>query len=141
MKEDALIHWRSLTLDDEGWNRVRCLYAYIALKTREILYIGKAWNATVRARWNRSGKYDFWDDLERQRGIHIHHPLIGEIELPPHHRLSRELLSDIESLLIHQVQPWGNIQSRSSRISRPGFTIKCLGVWPSRNRIFSDGGE
>ena len=47
MNEDAPIHWRSLTLDDEGWKRVRCLYAYLAPETREILYIGKAWNATV----------------------------------------------------------------------------------------------
>jgi len=137
---DAFVHWRHLTPDDEGWNEVGCLYAYLAPRTREILYIGKAWNATVRARWNRSGKYAFWEDLERQRGIHKHSPLLGEIALRPRQRLTRELLPDIESLLIQQVQPWGNIQSRVTRISRPRFVVVCRGAWPTRKKVFRDEG-
>lgn len=138
MIADAYVHWRFLKPDDAGWSQIRCLYAYLAPRTREVLYIGKAWGVTVRARWNRSGKYDFWDDLEKQRGIRTHAPLLGEIALPRRHRMTHELLCDIESLLIQQVQPWGNIQSRVSRISRPDFTVACRGSWPGRRRVFRD---
>lgn len=134
----ALVHWRHLTLDDEGWNQSGCLYAYLAPQTREVLYIGKAWSVTVRARWNRSGKYAFWADLERERGIRKHYALFGEIELPRSRRLTRALLSDIESLLIQRLQPWGNIQSRLSRIARPGFVVGCVGEWPGGDTVFRD---
>jgi len=132
------IDWRFLNENDEGWRQVRCLYAYLAPSTLEILYIGMAWNATVRERWKRSGKYQFWDDLEKERGIRNHCPLLGELSLPPRRRLTRALLCDVESLLIQQVQPWGNIQSRFSRISSTGLIVRCEGDWPVHHRVFRD---
>ncbi|WP_159559155.1 hypothetical protein [Alcanivorax sp. S71-1-4] len=132
------IHWQNLDEGHEGWRQIRCLYAYLAPGQREILYIGKSWGATVRERWSRSGKAEFWDDLERQRGIYEHSALIGEVALDNDRRLTHQLLCDIESLLIHRVQPWGNIQSCSSRISRPGLSVVCMGDWPLNQRKYLD---
>lgn len=75
------IKWRGLEGDDPGWSNRRCLYAYLAPTKKEILYIGKAWGTTVKARWSRNGKEKFWEDLEKQRKIRQHIPLIGEIYL------------------------------------------------------------
>ncbi|TAK42932.1 MAG: hypothetical protein EPO27_15935 [Betaproteobacteria bacterium] len=133
------VHWRYLKPSgDDGWRQIRCLYAYLAPRTREILYIGKAWGATVRERWRRTGKYAFWDDLEKERGIRAHYTLLGDIALPANERLTRELVADIESLLIQRVQPWGNIQCRSSRIPRPGMEVGCHGRWPLQRSQYID---
>lgn len=109
-------------LDNEGmhplWFANRGLYAYLG-PNNEVLYIGKVDGTTVRQRWNRSGKEAFWNDLEKERGIFKHAVIFGEIELETGSRLTRELLADIESLLIKRVQPWGNIQSRNTRIPGP----------------------
>lgn len=53
-------------------------------------------------------------------------------------RLTRELLSDIESLLICEVKPWGNIQCQLSRIARPGLKVVCGSDWPLSIKVFSD---
>lgn len=135
---DITIRWHPLTADHEGWKTKRCLYAYLAPRTNEILYIGKAWGVTVRGRWSRTAKENFWKDLERERGIRAHSPLFGEVELHYPGNLSSKLLADIESLLIAAEQPWGNIQSRNSRIARPGLAVKCIGRWPGRARIYVD---
>ncbi len=130
-------------LDNEGthplWSAECGLYAYVGPKS-EILYIGKVDGTTVRQRWSRSGKESFWDDLERERKIFKHAAIFGAIELETGSRLTRELLADIESLLITRVQPWGNIQSRKTRISRPGLHVRCAGSWPLRKCQFHDPG-
>lgn len=138
MKAD--VHWKYLSVGSSEWNRVRCLYAYRAPRASEILYIGKSWGVSVRQRWCRSGKESFWDDLERDRGLDQHRVMIGEIALPDGQRLTHQLLCDIESLLIYETQPWGNIQSRSSRISRPGLVVTCNGDWPENKRVYLDDG-
>jgi hypothetical protein len=137
---DAYVHWRDLSEGDESRDQLRCLYAYVGPRGREILYIGKAWGRTVRQRWERDAKSDFWNDLERERGIFRHGVMVGTIALYPSDRLSHRLLADIESLLIMGLQPWGNIQSRNSRISRPGFRVACRGSRPFQNRRFLDAG-
>ncbi len=135
----ARIQWSSLEDDaDPLWGASRGLYVYIAPDDHEILYIGKVDGTTVRQRWNRSGKAGFWDDLERERKILEHSVIFGEIELEEGGRLSRELFADIESLLIARVRPWGNIQSRESRILRPGLRVQCEGAWPLDKRQFYD---
>jgi hypothetical protein len=55
-------------------------------------------------------------------------------------KITRQLILDVESLLIHSIKPWGNIQSTQSRsISRPGLSVKCDGkVWPIGRRTFRD---
>lgn len=137
---DAIVHWSPLKPADRRWGDRQCLYAYLAPKTPEILYIGKSWGVTVRGRWHHYAKGHFWTDLERERRMLSHRVIHGEIVLPPGKRLSRELLSDIESLLICGIKPWGNIQSRNSRTSRPGYIVACRGSWPHRSRMFLDAG-
>ena len=137
---DAVVHRFPLDATDHRWEERRCLYAYVAPASSEILYVGKAWGVTVRGRWQYSAKDHFWNDLERDRGILAHRAILGEVVLPPGKRLSPKLLSDIESLLIHRIKPWGNIQSRSSRISRPGFVVACRGSWPNSKSMFHDAG-
>ena len=131
------IDWKALRDDDPDWNYRGCLYAYLTTNSKEILYIGKAWGVTVRSRWSRSGKEKFWDDLETQRKIYKHIPIIGKLRLPSRQRLTAQLLADVESLLIGMEEPWGNIQSRDTRISRPGMTVECSGKWPGR-KVYHD---
>ena len=135
---DAFVRWHNLSSDDEAWRQRRCLYAYLAPRTSEVLYIGKAWGVSVRGRWNRAAKSEFWDDLEKARGFRMHRTIVGEVILSPGKRLTHELLCDIESLLIYKIQPWGNIQSRRSRISRPTLSVACRGSWPSSIRVLRD---
>lgn len=130
--------WRALATDDCGWDAMRCLYAYVAPNKHEILYIGKAWGVTVRGRWIRAAKEHFWDDLENKREIFKHRVFYGEILLNYRGRLSSELLADVESLLISHEHPWGNIQSRNSRICRPGLVVECVGQWAGRRSIYLD---
>lgn len=134
----ATIHWMNVSDYDELWHIYRGLYAYTTINGKEILYIGKVDGTTIRQRWRRSGKKNFWNDLEQQRGIHKHMVFVGEIELPVSARLTRELLADIESLLIKRLTPWGNIQSRLTRISRPGLRVYCRGDWPLNKSQFAD---
>jgi len=134
------VRWRMASDDSQLWDYVRALYAYFTADNKEILYIGKAGGKTVRERWNRSAKKEFWDALERERNIHEHVVRVGEIWLDEGRKLSRELLLDVESLLIKRLQPWGNIRSRSSRISRPGLRVRCQGDWPLKRREFHDVG-
>ena len=132
------VKWRTLGENDPGWDYSRCLYAILTPDGKEILYIGKAWGTSVRNRWSWSGKKEFWEDLRNQRGITHHTPLVGEVHLPRTCRLTRELLYDMESLLINQEKPWGNIQSRKTRIRRPGMEVKCVGEWPGKRSKYKD---
>lgn len=140
IKPDVTIQWRLLQPADEGWARLRCLYAYITTNKKEILYIGKAWGVTVKGRWNRAGKEHFWNDLEKKREIYKHLVLIGDVTLSTDSRLTSQLLADIESLLIMDEQPWGNIQSKHSRIPRPGLIVNCSGQWPGKVKDYKDNG-
>jgi hypothetical protein len=65
------VKWRYIRVDDDpAWDWSRVLYSYLDPAGKEILYIGKAVGTTVRGRWNRSAKENFWDDLEEERGIY-----------------------------------------------------------------------
>src|SRR5438094_9499724 len=77
-------------------------------------------------------------DLEIQRSIFGHQVIVGEPLLPLNCRCSRELLADMESLLISSVGPWGNIQCQNSRICRPGLRVRCIGDWPHPEKLFHD---
>lgn len=137
---DAVVYWSPLKLDDERWDDKHCLYAYLAPRTNEVLYIGKAWGVSLRGRWRRYAKEQFWNDLERHRRIRSHCALHGEIVLPPQKILSNKLLADIESLLICGVKPWGNIQSCHSRRGRSDYVVVCHGTWPHTAKVLVDGG-
>ena len=135
---DIIVRWHFLSPEDPGWKSMRCLYAYVAPNKKEILYIGKCWGVTVKARWVRTAKESFWNDLERNRKIEEHFVLLGEVGLTYRRRLTNELLADVESLLIMGEQPWGNIQCKESRIPRPGLVVRCAGSWPGKARFYKD---
>lgn len=134
------VRWRTASEDSDLWDYRRVLYAYFDVDDKEVLYIGKADRQTVRERRTRSAKKNFWDDLEKERNIYKTIVRVGEIRLEEGHKLSRELLLDAESLLIKRLRPWGNIQSRSTRILRPGLRVRCEGDWPLNRREFHDMG-
>jgi len=134
------VRWSIAAEDSDLWDYLRALYAYFTVDDSEILYIGKAGRQTVRERWNRSAKEGFWDALETERNIKEHVVRVGEIWLDEGRKLTRELLSDVETLLIKRLRPWGNIQSRLSRIPRPGLRVRCEGDWPIERLEFRDMG-
>jgi hypothetical protein len=135
------VRWSSIRRkDNPRWDWARVLYAYLGPDEHEVLYIGKAFRQTVRGRFRYSSKEGLWEDLERERGIRKAIVLVGEVTLPPGKRLTDELVSDIESLLIKRIRPYGNIQSRTSRISRPGLRVLCVGKWPFGQREYRDTG-
>ena len=134
------VHWRALERDSHpAWSDKRALYAYATPSAREILYNGKADRCTIRERWNAPDKQSFWRALERDRRVYNHVVYAGSVNVPWGSRLTCELLSDIESLLIYLLEPWGNIQCSQSRLCRPGMTVKCTGEWPLSQCLFRDG--
>lgn len=137
----VVVNWLSPHEYPSLWDLRRGLYAYINVIDEgegEILYVGKVDGTTVRRRWNRSGKPNFWDSIESERQIYVHGVIVGVISIQPGRRLSRQLLYDVESLLINRICPWGNIQCRNSRISSPGLVVRCEGEWPLQQNLFID---
>lgn len=134
------IHWVDITKDDisELWNMNFGLYAYYKPDDDEILYIGKVDGTTVRQRWNRPAKANFWNDIEKQRGIFEHGILVGILELEAGKNRTSSLLSFVESLLIFEMEPWGNIQCQKSRTTCPGLEVHCKGDWICDECYFID---
>lgn len=132
------LHWQMVAGDDHShWRHNLALYAYLAPDRAEIYYLGKCDRTTVRGRASYSAKPGVWDCInERSK---THRLIVAEIEVEP--RLTRELLADIESLLIYEIQPCCNVQNTRSRgrHSRPGMTVECQGVaWPLSRRMYHD---
>jgi len=134
------LHWRYTADDDDPrWKYQRALYAYLAPVRRAIYYIGKCYGTTVRQRWNYDAKSDVWDCISKR--TRNHRPIVAEFELPEGMNLTKELVDDIECLLIFRIQPACNVQCKSSRGSyrRPGMKLVCLGnAWPLSERTFRD---
>ena len=82
------VHWLAPGKVEDAWVLSHCLYAYLAPPNEEILYIGKSWGVSVRQRWVRSAKPDFWDQLESERGIRQHRPLVGLVQPSPESRFT-----------------------------------------------------
>jgi len=145
--DDALIilDWRDVNHGsgrwDHRWGYNLALYAVLHPRTDEILYLGKADGSTVRARWNAADKHDrVWRRIEQERGLFEHGFLIGEFQMPDGMRLTRQLVCDIESMLIYALQPWANTCNSASRgiYSRPGIVVSCRGHWPHPRKTFRD---
>jgi hypothetical protein len=60
--------------------------------------------------------------------------------LPEGRRLTRHLVGDVESFLIHEIKPWANSRYAKSRglYTRPGMVIACQGHWLLRRKTFRD---
>jgi len=135
------IEWYLITGDDdEAWDWTNVLYAYIDPDNDEVLYIGKAYgpSTSVRLRFQAEDKSALWNFLENELSITDVDVLVGDVCLEQDQKLTRQLLADIENLLIFREDPVGNKQSTQSRgITRPGMRIKCTGDWPSQ-RLYID---
>lgn len=117
-------------------NGITHAYAYVHPETSDILYVGMAWHPTIRQRSTDRDKRLFFDFLSNEFGITGVEVRVGEVWMDG--RLTRQLLSDVESLLIKRLQPPGNIMCRSSRISRRGMRLECLNEWPHKHARFVD---
>jgi hypothetical protein len=135
--EDIVLKWHVVGgHDDPRWSYTCCLYAYLAPRRAEILYIGKCDGKSVRQRWNACDKRDVWKHINQF--ARSHRLIVAEIYLADGDRLTRRLLADIESLLISSVQPTANIQAKRLRISRPGLVVRCHRDWPLSAKTFKD---
>lgn len=145
MRDGSIIlDWRNV---DEGsgrwnnrWNYTLALYAILHPSADKILYLGKADGSTVRNRWKADDKRErVWRRIEDDLAVFEHRFIVGEFRTPAGKRLTRELVSDIESLLIYHIQPWANIQNTKSRgYTRPGLVVLCNGHWPLQQKIYWD---
>jgi hypothetical protein len=123
------VHWRSVTGPrDVAWGWRGVLYAYLHPNREVMLYIGLAHGRTVRQRWTYATKARVWDCMERL-GVTRHICLVGELALDDDVRLTRQLLNDVETLLIKRVQPRCNKSAKGTRIRRPGLRVRCIGGW------------
>ena len=132
------ITWYEINDDNQVlWQVNRGLYAYLG-PNNEVLYIGKVNGTTIRTRFQASAKPALWNFIVNDLGIDEVTILAGLVELPEGSKHSRQRLSDIESLLIYEIKPAGNIACRDSRICRPGLNILCRGDWRYHRRKFLD---
>jgi len=129
MKADAVIDWEDASHEDGRVHMARTLYAYLHTKTQKFLYFGRATYSTPHRRWNAKDKQDgVWAHL-KQMGISHHQFIVGRIAV---HRLTDQLIEDIESLFILSLKPSANVQGvRSRGYCRPGYVVQNIGsAWP-----------
>ena len=127
--------------EDPAWKLERVLYALVAPESHEVVYIGKSWGP-VRRRWLAEDKDGLWGHLERKLGMNEHGFVVGIVDPQGRRTLTRQLLEDIEGLLIYEVSPVGNVQGCASRgACRLGMKVRCTGAWPHRKRRFADSGQ
>lgn len=128
------VHWCALEREiDPAWGSTQALYADATPNSRELRYIDKADFCTIRERWNASDQQSFGRALECARRIDDHVVSDRSIHLPLGSRLTSQLLSDIESLLLHVLEPRGSIPCSQSRLCGLGMTInaRASGLWLS----------
>jgi hypothetical protein len=136
------LHWYNLGTDDSPrWDYDRALYAYLAPARPVIYYVGKCYGTTVRERYAYDAKSAVWDCVDKQ--TKNNRPIVAEFVLPDGMNISKELVTDIECLLIYRLQPSCNVQCKSSRgkYRRSGMRVVCFGKdWPLSEREFRDEG-
>lgn len=124
---------------EESLDYSEVLYLYLERSSNSILYLGKADRYTVRERLRGSHKDAVFDHIANNLGIRRIEVMVGQLFMPRGARFSRQLLGDIETLLIHRLRPPCNIQSTRSRpITRPGLRVTCTGCWPVARVRFVD---
>lgn len=118
--------WRRA--NGEKWDRNRVLYAYV--HDGELLYIGKCWGETssVWKRWTAADKESLRFTYKDVFGRRMPDILVGEIRLEDGHRKRSQLLSDVESLLIYELDPIMNRHCTKSRTPRRDMIVVCSGV-------------
>jgi len=136
-----LLTWHDAHRKPEYLQYDVALYAIVHPNREDILYIGKADGSTVAGRRNAEDKDErVWRRIEEELGLYRSGFIVGEFPLIKGQRLTRQLVCDVESLLIHQVKPWANTSNVKSRgsYSRPGMVVRCQGYWPLGSKTFRD---
>jgi hypothetical protein len=130
------VHWKSFEGDeDSGRAALWPFFAYVTPDCEEILYIGKANCGLAAKRSNESkGRNPLFRELAERRGIREVELLSGTVRLPPGAQLTRDLLADIEAMLIYEFQPWGNVHEHDSlkEYYRPDLRVRCTWDWPAQ---------
>lgn len=87
-------------------------------RKRKVIYIGQAYYQSPRRRVSQHG--DLLDWIRRSKSIHVAdvRMKVAEITSMNQQRVSKEIIDDIESLMIIVVQPPGNIQSTRTYYGR-----------------------
>jgi len=88
--------------DDSRWPQLRSLRVPTPRAISEILYIGKAVGRTILQRVKDPDKDMLFDDLARERNIHGVRVIVAQFEA--NQTITRELILDVESLLIHEIK-------------------------------------
>lgn len=133
------VHWKFADDEaDEVLQYRQVLYAYTDSTGGEIVYIGKADASSVKERLSGKHKSEVFRYLDTDLKFKKYGIAVGLFNLPEGKRLTSELISDVESLLINVLEPVANIQCIDSRISRPGMEVICFGDWPYEDDYFVD---
>ena len=132
------LRWSHTGNGEENLQFSRVLYAYLHPESHEVLYLGKADYSTVQERRRGPHKDKIFAAIASGERLSVLHAIVGTLYLPEGARYSSELLSDVESLLIIELQPRYNEKSKCSRICRPGLMVKCQGDWPTNQKTFHD---
>ena len=130
------IKWKTMLADSKEWYHTHVAVRLVHPDTGDILYVGMAWHRTVRQRFTDRDKQALFNFFSEEFGLADVDVRVGEVRMDG--RLTRQLLSDVESLLIKRLQPAGNIMCRASRISRRGMRLECLNEWPHQRARFVD---
>ncbi len=130
------IEWRTLSAASKEWHHNHVLYSYLDPHTDRILCVGMAWRRSVKQRFTDRDKRSVFDFFHDELGLDVVKVQVGEAWMEG--RLTRQLLSDIESLLIKRLKPIGNIMCRVTRISRQGMRLECFHEWPHERTRFVD---
>lgn len=92
---------------------------YMFLYESKILYIGQVYFKSLRERINEHLRGDsLWRWIERNYDSKNVSMMIAEIESMDQERITKQLVNDVESLLIITQQPEGNIQSTRTYYGR-----------------------
>ena len=130
------IHWTWVEDDSAPeWNHTHCLFALADPESDEILYLGDAGDATVRARCEAAELDPLWADL---RGIGIEHVsvLVGQPEGATPASPSA-VVAAAATLLVTELQPSGNVRELENDIEPASdLEIECAGDWPYEETRF-----
>lgn len=141
---DIEVNWERIRGSrDPNWDQSRCLYAYCGPTSPHIHYIGMTYDMDIAGRWHGEHKDGVFERMYRSAGLSEIDVVVlsGYIDLEPGRNLSEQLLCDIESLLIHELQPCGNVRStRTRNRGRRDMTVMCTGDWPITQKEFQDPG-
>lgn len=113
------------------------LYAYFHhADSHPPIYVGRAINGAF-SRITARDKQSMHDAMAESRITP--RIFVGHFGIHEDRRMSDELLSDVESLLIKRLQPAWNTMSKKSRgYSRPGMVVRMFGTWPHPRSEFRD---